>query len=524
VRQNSTSPDAAPAPRRFGRAFWTLNTIEMWERLAFYNLRVMAPIYIMQADNPGGLHLTAADKGTIYAWWAGFQSLLPIVTGGFADRFGYKRTLGFALSLMMLGYLMIAFLRDVPLLSNYWGFFSGIIVLATGTAFFKPSLQGLIAHSLRKEDASVGWGIFYWVVNVGAFVGHYLPSFLLGLSVLLPGFLHAEGNSPGAWRNLFLASAVFTSFNLVSLLAVRDVASGASQTETVGQVLLRTVRDIGNPRLLTWLLIMSCFWLMMYQLWDLQPNFIADWVDSSRMAAALQWLPAGAQSVLIETTARGPMIPQQILLSANALFIILGVVGVAWLTRRLRTLTAMFWGMILATIGVLVAGWTSNAWILVLGILFFSLGEMTTGPKKNEYLSLIAPPGKTGLYLGYVNIPAGIGVFTGSKIAGYVYGHYGEKAVLALRYLAERTPLATTKPWDGRIGSLEATLGITRPEAMNKLQEVTGLDAIGATRLLWDTYHPQAYVWIPFACIGVVAAVALWIFGRMARNWKDMNA
>jgi hypothetical protein len=71
---------------------------------------------------------------------------------------------------------------------------------------------------------------------------------------------------------------------------------------------------------------------------------------------------------------------------------------------------------------------------------------------------------------------------------------------------------------------LEATLGITRPEAMNKLQEVTGLDAIGATRLLWDTYHPQAYVWIPFACIGVVAAVALWIFGRMARNWKDMNA
>ena len=86
-----------PAKKRvFGRTFWTLNTIEMWERLAFYNLRVMAPIYIMQADNPGGLHLTAADKGIIYAWWAAFQSLLPMVTGGFADRFGYKRTLGFA--------------------------------------------------------------------------------------------------------------------------------------------------------------------------------------------------------------------------------------------------------------------------------------------------------------------------------------------------------------------------------------------------------------------------------------------
>jgi MFS family permease len=63
----------------------------------------------MQADNPGGLHLTAIQKGSIYAWWAAFQSLLPIVTGGFADRFGYKRTLGFAISLMMLGYVMVAF-------------------------------------------------------------------------------------------------------------------------------------------------------------------------------------------------------------------------------------------------------------------------------------------------------------------------------------------------------------------------------------------------------------------------------
>ena len=66
---NATDQQGSVPPRRtFGRAFWVLNSIEMWERLAFYNLRVMAPIYIMQADTPGGLHLTAAHKGTIYAW------------------------------------------------------------------------------------------------------------------------------------------------------------------------------------------------------------------------------------------------------------------------------------------------------------------------------------------------------------------------------------------------------------------------------------------------------------------------
>jgi hypothetical protein len=55
--------EPAPAKPRFAPSFWMLNTIEMWERLAYYNLRVMAPIYIMQADDPGGLHLTAVEQG-----------------------------------------------------------------------------------------------------------------------------------------------------------------------------------------------------------------------------------------------------------------------------------------------------------------------------------------------------------------------------------------------------------------------------------------------------------------------------
>jgi len=521
---NATAPDTEKARHRFSGTFWLLNTIEMGERLAYYNLRVMAPIYIMQADNPGGLHLTAADKGTIYAWWAAFQSLLPVVTGGLADRFGYKRTLAFAITTMMAGFLMIAFLRDLGFVSNFWAFFISVMTLATGTAFFKPGIQGSLAHTLSRENSSVGWGVFYWVVNVGAFVGHFLPSLLLGLSVMLPGPFHAEPNSPGAWRNLFLASAGFTALNLLLLIPYKDVPSGASKTESVAAVLKRTVRDILEPRLVAWMLIMSCFWLMMYQLWDLQPNFIADWVNSGAMAQGLRWLPDGLYRVLVEQTPRGPMIPQQVLLSANAFFIILGVIPVAWLTRRMRTLEAMLIGMFMATVGVLVAGWTQSGWILVAGILFFSLGEMCTGPKKSEYLALIAPPGKKGLYLGYVNIPVGVGVYAGSKIAGYVYGHYGEKAVLALRYLAEKTAFGEGKGWDGRVASLEAALGVARPQAMTKLQEVTGLDPVAATQLLWDTYHPHAHVWIPFAAIGVLAAIGLWVFGRMARRWSDMNA
>ena len=522
---SSAAPEPTPAPpRRLGRTFWTLNTIEMWERLAFYNLRVMAPIYIMQADDPGGLHLSAMDKGVIYLWWSIFQSVLPIVTGGLADRFGYKRTLTFAISLTMVGYLMIGFLRDVGFLSNYWAFFISIMTLATGTAFFKPSLQGSLANTLTRENSSVGWGWFYWVVNVGAFIGHYLPSVLRGLSIFLPGVLYAGSHSKEAWRNLFLMSALFTSLNLLLLLTFKDVPSGASKSESLLQVLKRTVTNLFEPRLFSWILIMSGFWMMMYQLWDLQPNFIKDWVDSRSLVEHLRWLPEKAFLALTEDQARGRMIPQQVILSVNSLMIILGVVGVAWLTRRMRTLSAMLIGMMMATVGVLVAGLTTSVYVLILGVVFFSLGEMMTGPKKSEYLALIAPPGKKGLYLGYVNIPAGLGAGLGGLLAGYLYKHYGEKAVLALKYLATQTSFGQGKGWNGDVSTLEATLGVTRSEAMTKLQEVTGLDPVAATRMLWDTYSPHTHVWIPFAVIGVLSAICLWIFGRMARRWSDMNA
>lgn len=529
------TPQQTDSPH-FPLSFWMLNTIEMFERLAFFTFRAVAPIYIMQANDPGGLHLTANQKGVIYAWWAVFQSILPIITGGIADRYGYKRTLMFAFSLMTGGYLCAALLRDVVWLtaedpamalqrSNYYTLFISIMVLATGTAFFKPALQGSLAQSLTKGNSSLGWGIFYWVVNIGGLVGPFVSTYLLAKppanSTMSPDELVAFGKD--AWRNLLLCAAGFAACNFFLLLTFKDVPSGANKSESLFKVLERTVVNFFEWRLIVWILIMSGFWLMMYQLWDLQPNFIADWVDSGPLASSLLWLPQGLQKFVIVQGEHGPQVPQQILLNANAACIILMMVPVAWLTRKMRTLSAMLIGMIVATLGIIVAGWTMNVWVLLFGILLFSLGEMTTGPKKNEYLGLIAPPGKKGLYLGYVNIPVGIGVGIGSKLAAYLYGNFGEKAVLALKYIAQKTPFGASKNWDGNIDTLEDSLGIKRTEAMARLQEFTHLDAAAATQMLWDTYNPH-YIWLAFAAVGVVCAIALAIFAQMAKRWSDMNA
>lgn len=488
----------------FPLGYWMLNLIEMWERMAFFLVRSVVAIYIMQADEVHGLHFTAMQKGTIYAWWGVFQSILPMVTGGYADRYGYKKTLAFSVTVNILGYILMAYT------TSFWGFFTAIMVLATGTAFFKPSLQGSLAQNLTKKNSSVGWGIFYWIVNVGAAV-----------APLLAAFIRHEYS----WRILFLTAAGITCLNYGMLLTFKDFQSGSDKTRNPLQVFWYTLRNIFQARLIAWLLIMSCFWLMMYQLWDLHPNFITDWIDSSPLAATLQGWSFVPQS-WITMTERGFQVPQELLLNLNAALIVVLMIPVSWAVRKMRTLSAMVIGMCVATGGILISGLTVSGYVFLFGVVFFSLGEMLTGPKKNEYLGLIAPPGKKGLYLGYVNIPVGIGLFVGSKLAGYLYGNFGDKSVLAQKYLIEHTPFGADKLpfWKGGVGQLEGVLGVPRTEAMAKLQEVLGIDNIAATRLLWDTYSPQYHVWLPFAAIGVAAIIALIIFNQMAKRWSDMNA
>src|SRR5690606_13453108 len=149
----------------------------------------------------------------------------------------------------------------------YWGFFIGTMLLATGTAIFKPGIQGSLAQSLDKGNSSKGWGTFYWLVNVGAMLGPPLAGYLRGKS----------------WDWVFYGCAAIVSLNYLMMFTDRDPQSGYAKKDNALQVFVVTLKNLIDARLATFLLILSGFWLMMYQLWDLQPNFIVDWNDSSRL-------------------------------------------------------------------------------------------------------------------------------------------------------------------------------------------------------------------------------------------------
>ncbi len=459
------------------RPYWMVNIMEMFERLAYYGVRVVIPIYIAQADEPGGLHFSQTEKGIIFMWWAIVQSLVPMFTGGFADRYGYKKTIAFSVAIKVAGYLLMATQRE------FWPFLFGCLILALGTATFKPGVQGTMCQSLSTKNSSVGWGMFYMLVNVGGFLGPPLAHFLYGWS----------------WPAVFFGCAVIVSLNFLMLFTYKEVHPGGEQRGGPWEILKLTGRNILQAKLALFILIMSGFWLMFNQLFDMLPNFIVDWVDSSGLVHALN-LP---NFMLDLNSDRAPQLSQEWMINFNSGLIILTVVLVSWWVNRMRRVTSITAGIIVGSVGLVFAGFTTSGLFCMLGILVFSVGEMLASPKMQDYLGVIAPEGQKGLYMGYANIPNAIGWGYGSLLGGTVYDKMGDKANLAVHYLSEKYQM----------------INVDRTEAFRKLQEVTGLDPSAATQLLWDAYHPYK-LWYQFAAVGIASAIAMIFYARWVKKYE----
>ncbi|MCB9766400.1 MAG: MFS transporter [Alphaproteobacteria bacterium] len=485
--------------RSFNKTFWIANTMEMLERLAYYGLRTVLPVYMVLSLAQGGPEFNHIQKGMIYGWWAMVQSGLPVFTGGYADRYGYKLTVGVSIAIKIAGYLLMAYAVDLAGAltggasleepghhTTFVVFTVGALLLAAGTAVFKPGLQGIIGTQLKAENGSVGWAVFYQLVNVGGFLG----PFLAGVMRLM------------AWKWVFISCAVIVSLNYIFLLTFPEPEK--PETDEVGGVLgaLKVLWDsaigICEPRLMGFLVIFSGFWAMFNQLFDLLPNYIDDWIDSSMVADAV------ARPILGELPAEwGGMLPQEFMINLNAGMCMLLAFVIGFFTGKVRSMTAMIAGIVVAAAAIYGLGMSLNGWFILGAIALFSLGELMASPTKMRYFSNIAPPGKKGLYLGYINATVGIGWALGSFIAGSMYEEGGDKVVLARRHLVEAVGLDPT-----------TVAEMPKDAVLPSLQESLGMTADQVRELLYATYEP-GFVWTHFALIGVVSMVGLILYDRI---------
>lgn len=493
--------------RSFNRVFWLGNTMEMVERLAYYGLRAVVALYIVSALEDGGPQFTHIQKGSIFAIWAAIQSFVPIFTGGYADKYGYKLTVAISVAIKIVGYFVMAYAIDLAAITTggsssgvpghdtvYWFFLVGAGLLALGTAVFKPGIQGIIALQLSNTNSSLGWSLFYQVVNVGGWLGPYLAGAMRVIS----------------WKWVFIACAIIVALNYLLLmtfpepekeqLGLEEAARVVNGPMDVLRVLWDSFIGICEPRLIAFLVIFSGFWAMFHQLFDLLPNYIEDWVDSSMLVSAMTSVTG------IEAPKEWlGMVPPEHMININAMMCMLLAFIIGYWTGKVRSMTAMIAGIVVSAIAIYGIGVSTNGWWIVGCIATFSLGELMSSPTKMRYFASIAPPGKKGMYLGYVNATGGIGWALGSLIAGAMYEQSGDKVVLARRYLTDK------------LGQDAQTItAMAKTEIMPHLASLTNQSVDQARELLYTTYDPT-YVWTHFALIGVVSMVGLICFDLITR-------
>jgi hypothetical protein len=199
------------------------------------------------------------------------------------------------------------------------------------------------------------------------------------------------------------------------------------------------------------------------------------------------------------TTPRGEMIAYEWLYNLNSGMIILGVVLVSWILSRFRILNIITFGILASAGGLMLAGSAIGGGFVLAGFIVYTLGEMMTNPRFNEFMGSMAPERDKSLYMSFLNIAWAIGLGGGSLLGGYLYKNLGEKSGFAMDYISRNFPSAA---------------GITHSNAMQKLAELANTDAAGATQLLWHQYDPWM-VWLPFAAIAALSAAGIFIYSKV---------
>lgn len=374
--------------RGFEPAFWVANVTELFERVAYYAQAAVLAIFLHES-----LHLSSEQTGTLMGIFGFAVWFLPILGGSLADRFGFRNSLALAYLILAVGYFLMGSLSAswmAPLrqsLPLFWVVLLVLMIPALGPSVVKPVVAGTTARASSESVRSIGYSIYYTLVNIGGTLGP-IVAFLVRRSLGI--------------ENVFRVSALFVFLMFFATLAFykEPRRSAEKSVPTIGAALRNMLVVLANLPFVAFLLIFSGFWIVFWQEFIALPLFLRGYVD--------------------------PNAKIDLLLSVDPATVILFQIVVSYLTRKIPAFTAMTIGILIASFAWLVLVVHASTGFVIAALFILALGEITQSPRYYEYVSRLAPPGQQGTYMGYAFLPIAIGYLIGGRLGGYLVHYFGE--------------------------------------------------------------------------------------------------
>lgn len=394
-------PDKKKKPRpSFPRSFWTVVSMEFFERGSYYGVMSVLSVYLVLSRDEGGLGFSKESVGAIKSTIVPMLYFLPIISGAIGDRFGYRKVLFFAFASMSIGYLFTG------LSTTYATVFSSLLLVALGAGFFKPMIAGTIARVTDESNSALGFGIFYWSINLGAFL----------FPLILVPWLKSI-----SWSYIFFMAAIGTGWLILLNLFVFREPVREKNTKPLIKVFTEMISVLKDYRFFLMLLIYSGFWVMYFQVYDSVLWYLTEKIDMSPLNKII--------NIFLGLFVSNPdwKFEAEHVTAMNAGAIILLQILVSSIVKNTRVLPTMIFGIALGSIGMGMLAIAPSPWIFLLSMFIFTLGEMIAHPKFISYVGLIAPPDKKAVYQGYSFLYGVIGSGVGGILGALLYVRFVEK-------------------------------------------------------------------------------------------------
>lgn len=372
----------------FELPFWIANISELFERLSYYAAFASLARYLHES-----LGFGVERASSLTGLFGGLVWFLAPLGGALADQLGFRRALSLAYLILSCSYFLLGSIESswlapirhaVPLVV-----FVAILLMlpALGIALVKPCVVGTTARASQERVRSIGYSIYYTLVNVGGAAGPYLAS-----------WVHKHTSV----ENVFRAAAVsvFAMFFVVLLLFKEPRRSSKVQTSSLGQAAKNFLTVVSNRRFMLFLLIFSGYYVVFWQQFIILPLYIHDYIN--------------------------PKTDTELLLMTDSLTVIALQMAVSFLIRRMAALRAVALGTLISGAAWLILIAHPSIPMAVVTIFVVAIGEITQQPRYYEYISRLATPGQQGTYMGFAFLPIGIGSLVGGWFGGKLMRHFGE--------------------------------------------------------------------------------------------------
>ena len=374
----------------FEPAFWVANFTEIFERIAYYGTTAVLAVYLSEQ-----LHFSNELTGSVVGTFGLVVFFLPILGGTLADRFGFRRALLFAYLVMTLGYFLLGSLAAPWMetarhaLGDKWLVLAILMIPAMGPGVVKPCVAGTTARASSENVRSIGYSIYYTLVNVGGALGPIIA------------FLVRKQLGWGI-ASVFRVAAlsVFLMF-WVTLFFYREPArSGEEKVASLGAALMNILVVLRNLRFVMFLIIFAGFFTIFWQQYTSVPLFLRQHVD--------------------------PNANFDLLLSVDAITVISLQIFIAFLTQKMPAFVTMTLGFLVTSLAWVLPALHPSMPIFVVALVLVAIGEIMQVSRYYDYISRVAPPGQQGLYMGYAFLPIAIGYFIAGKLGGRLLDYFGE--------------------------------------------------------------------------------------------------